>query len=71
MYENNCIYLVELITDRYSGGMSRMTVGYMLSEEEAKSYCDAKTKEIEGSFNENMGCKYYQFRKLELLKNNL
>ena len=63
------MYLIEFVTDRYSyGGISKIQVGYKESEESAKEYCERKTKELEGTYNDNMMCKYYQFRKLELLK---
>ena len=47
------MYLIEFVTDRYSyGGISKIQVGYKESEESAKEYCERKTKELEGTYNE-------------------
>lgn len=63
------MYLIELVTDRYVfGGVTKIQVGYKEGEESAKEYCKTKTEELKGTYNEDCGCKYYQFRKLELLE---
>lgn len=63
------MYLIELVMERYSyGGTSTKQIGYTEDEQIAKDYCSKKTKELEGTYNENMGCKYYQYRKLDLIE---
>lgn len=55
--------------EKYSyGGTSTKQIGYTEDEQTAKDYCSKKTKELEGTYNENMGCKYYQYKKLELIE---
>jgi hypothetical protein len=62
------MYLIELVTDRYIvGGMTRSIMGYKETEDEAKEYCKRKTEELKGTYNEEMGYKYFDCVRVDLL----
>lgn len=62
------MFIIFLVTDRYSGESSEQIVGYKETEDDARRYCELKTDEIKNTYNENMGNKFYAFRKIELIE---
>lgn len=62
------MYLIELLVIVAYGNITKAQLGYIEDEIKAKEYCERKTKELKRIYDKNMGYKYYQFRKLELLE---